>query len=357
MSQSNLALLDRVVEGAVAYELGDGTHDEAALKKLGIAPKRSHTVAGLKVITNATRDVETSPAATKLLDDLMSYRANRTLVTDKLARVGVTPLAVLPVKAWERICDAKGLYRFCPRGDKVRISGKGIIERAKRLSRRDGELPEEGERLLHQRNNSLAFCATSFLMVVLSLIVAIVTHGEDGGELFMHFPVVFFACAVVAFGRALHKESSKDRVRRKHQEHREAEHIRTLVSKYRKNGTLMKRLWPDYKEPAKKDAQADIRILLPEPPKAVQDKLAGAARARLPLHVAAVPEAIGFKENPANALIGVRRKYWKEMERLAARDPIVYTIEGNAVAIIDQYGDFPIEQEVINEVVNSEYLA
>jgi hypothetical protein len=53
------------------------------------------------------------------------------------------------------------------------------------------------------------------------------------------------------------------------------------------------------------------------------------------------------------------RASWVKTNQQALRDsdPIAYVRRGTAVAIIAQYGDFPIEKEVMLQVINSEHLA
>lgn len=48
----------------------------------------------------------------------------------------------------------------------------------------------------------------------------------------------------------------------------------------------------------------------------------------------------------------------ERIERLArwSSDPIIFVEKGSAVAILDQFGDFPIERKVIEDVANSEHL-
>lgn len=74
---------------------------------------------------------------------------------------------------------------------------------------------------------------------------------------------------------------------------------------------------------------------------------------QMELHVAAVPEAISLR--------GGMRRYFNEGFDAVLRqdlkyDPILYVQNGNAVAIIDQWGDFPIELKVVEEVAQSEHL-
>ena len=97
-------------------------------------------------------------------------------------------------------------------------------------------------------------------------------------------------------------------------------------------------------------------VVLPLPPADVAQTLARAATTGYTLHVAAVPEAISFKETMAElrARETARRKA-EEARRLAAqRDPIIYVEEGSAAAIIAQFGDFPIEQKVVDAVIASD---
>lgn len=98
-------------------------------------------------------------------------------------------------------------------------------------------------------------------------------------------------------------------------------------------------------------------VVLPQPPKDVADILIKANGA-FPLKVAAVPEAIGFKES----LIELVRNYLAERTRESQRaeawkaDPIIYTEEGVATAVIAQFGDFPIEKAVVDGVLATKAL-
>ncbi len=337
MSVSNLALLDRAVQGAVALELGDGDHDRTALAELGVVPQRTRIVAGLKVISNAARDAEVDPKAATMTDKLLRYRADRELVIGKLKRVDVEPIAVLPLTAWERICDSTGLFRFKPNGDQVRISASNLFKQAEEYARRKAK--ERHHRFLK-----------TYLATWLALIVGCGLLGYN-----VH-PGWYVPMAVIGlFGFGIFISSVDDGPMNSKPRDIEAARIRELVTEHEKNGTLIKELWPDLKEPSK---GADIRISLPEPPAEVQERLIAAERARLPLNIAVVGDAIAFKEPVADVLVGIRGKYWDEVERREAldRDPIAYVIEGTAVAIIDQYGEFPIEREVMNRVINSEHL-
>ena len=65
--------------------------------------------------------------------------------------------------------------------------------------------------------------------------------------------------------------------------------------------------------------------------------------------MAAVPEAIGFEKAPSTL-------FGEEYDRRVAAgiyDPIVYHEHGSAVAIIAQFGDFPIEKEAVGKGADS----
>lgn len=336
MSRSNLALLDRAVQGAVALELGDGDHDKTALAELGVVPQRTRTVAGLKVVSNAARDAEVDPNSAKMTDKLLRYRADRELVIGKLKRVGVEPIAVLPLTAWERICDSTGLYRFKPNGDQVRVSASNLFKQAEDYARAKAA------------DHHGKFILAAWGVWVAAEVVLFALGWFAAWQFFIPFGLGIFPVGLfmtIMFDGPMDKKPRDI----------EAARIRELVAEHEKNGTLIKELWPDLKEPAKGE---NIRIALPEPPADVQERLIAAERARLPLNIAVVGDAIAFKEPVADVLVGIRGKYWDEVERLEAlnRDPIAYVIEGTAVAIIDQYGEFPIEKEVMNKVINSEHL-
>ena len=336
MSKSNLALLDRAVQGAVALELGDGEHDTAVLAELGIAPQRTRTIAGLRVVSNAARDAEVDPKAAAMTDKLLRYRADRELVTSKLKRAGIEPLAVLPLIAWDRICDSTGLYRFSPNGDKVRIGGTQLANQVEKEL-----VAVERVRVGKSAGKSMLVFG---LIAVCSILLTIFTSSLWGWGIMVGVFGAFISLVVRSSDPAIGWASSTFKAR-----------LEELLAEHEKNGTLLKELWPKLVAP---ERGSEIRIELPTPPLEVQERLLAAERARFTLCVAVVGEAISFKESIADVLIRGKQEDLIERARLASldRDPIAYVVEGSAVAIIDQYGDFPIELEVMNQVINSEHL-
>jgi len=94
-------------------------------------------------------------------------------------------------------------------------------------------------------------------------------------------------------------------------------------------------------------------LVLPDPPADVVATLVKAADAKVPMKVAAVADAVSFKESPSQ----IAGNYIAEQEAIARRlrdDPIIYTELPHATAILAQFGDFPIERELVDRVVSAE---
>lgn len=68
------------------------------------------------------------------------------------------------------------------------------------------------------------------------------------------------------------------------------------------------------------------------------------------LNVAAVPEAIRFDQSISSIFFShvIEQVRYEEALR---RDPIVYVEQSPATAILAQFGDFPIERELVDRVV------
>jgi hypothetical protein len=115
---------------------------------------------------------------------------------------------------------------------------------------------------------------------------------------------------------------------------------------------FLHRLFPDGTSlPATVNYSATL--VMPVPPPEVAEVLLKAKG--LDLKVATVAEAIAFKETPSELYRRVRSAE-EARARWLRDDPIVYFEVGTATAIIAQFGDFPIEQEVVARVLAAENL-
>lgn len=117
---------------------------------------------------------------------------------------------------------------------------------------------------------------------------------------------------------------------------------------------FLKAMLPGQREPVHQSMIATL--VLPQPPEDVAKTLLKARKRNL--KVAAVAEAISFAETPVQLYRAeiARQDAERAMLEAIRRDPIIYTEEGTASAIIAQFGDFPIEQEVVEFVINSDNL-
>lgn len=108
---------------------------------------------------------------------------------------------------------------------------------------------------------------------------------------------------------------------------------------------------------AKKDVRESVQIRLPDPPRDVAETIRRLAASPLALRIAVVPEAVTFARPLSETLIESKRQHDAAMRELRlAFDPIIYIERGAAVALVAQYGEFPIEREVVERVANSVML-
>lgn len=349
-NRGSFALIDRAAQATVAFELGEN-NDRVGLSRLGIHPQRTRSIAGLSVITNAARDAVVNPEAAKTVVRLKQYRTDREQVKSQLAAAGVPPLAVLPLSAWERICERAKVFRFIPQDDRVRFDASAVVAKAEELTKQESErekLPDSvgGLGLIAMMIGAIAGAVGS--ANVLS------AFGLGSAVTFLGIIVGFILGAFVGFlGFCLCFDNLPSR--KKKMMEREARNIRSVVASLQKDGALLERLWPNYSEPAEGKT---VRIALPPAPAKVQERLLAAEKAGLTMHLAAVGDAIVLREDVGDIIVGLRAKEWdvRGRELMLKYDPIIYVVHGSAVAVLDQFGEFPIEKEVINEVVNSEHF-
>ena len=111
--------------------------------------------------------------------------------------------------------------------------------------------------------------------------------------------------------------------------------------------TICKLLWPS-KFDLVRDLNQKIKIRFPDPPEDVIDILRAPVCADYGINVAIVDDAIGIEARGFAESIYVK----------AQLDPIIYlkNRDGDFVAIVAQFGDFPIEQEIIDKIGSVSFL-
>lgn len=123
---------------------------------------------------------------------------------------------------------------------------------------------------------------------------------------------------------------------------------------------LLRKMFPDGVSLSSSTHRATI--ILPDPPADVAETLVKAQS--LKLTTAAVPEAIRFVEKPSDLVKAnahpkdawAQAQGYEDYQDWLKRDPIVFTEHGTATAVIAQFGDFPIEKQVVDAAVSVKTL-
>lgn len=286
--KSNLATIENVLDRELdhRHENAESSLTGSDLRQASAAAKR--VVAGFELHDDKLERANLDNLIASRRAAITRFRTDRHNVRDHLAVHGVTPLAVVPLVAWNSICDAAKLFRLAPDAyGRVGISANAF------------------------RNYIVETLETKRGMFGNTFVAARYTMKE-------------------AAAAGIDWDAVKD--------------------------------WPafllgllgGFASPTLPTGFATL--VLPVPPADVAAILLKCAG--LPLKVAAVAEAISFKETPSELLrreVARREAEARRREAIMA-DPIVYVEHETAVAVIAQFGDFPIEQEVVDAVVRSNDL-
>jgi len=301
--------------------------------------------------------VEDKLPGIKMLDDarqerkraIENYHICRDEMKERLNRSCIEPLAILPKTAWEHICNASGLFRFEP-------DNSGQVKVSTALLKK-----------FESRAENTLICTVLVGALALGFRAFLVSDSWFEALAITGFEVValFFTCGLVfVHGK---KGVAGYELRLWVQKLSVAVQARIFASQPREQ--VLREFFPNsaqmYFPNSINDSWREVRLILPKPPADVEAILLKARD--LKLKVAAVADAVAFAESPSEIL-------WRSYDNIAARkleewqrreyekqiraetDPIVYYEHGSAVAIIAQFGDFPVEHDVVNNVVNSEYL-
>lgn len=298
-------------------------------------------VGGFTVHDESAQRAELEKARAARLKVIGSFEAERDELAGKLYRLGVVPLAILPKAAWNRICDETGLFRVVPDKDGRILISDALVDKGREFA-----------------NRMFAICALGLMV-----------DGAAGGGYWAYQSswgwwsiAGGLIGAVVAYFIVGFITDRMETV---------TERLFTrmyLRAKARRPwAQLLRDLLPNATSPAESNITA--KVVLPEPPASVVATLLKLKA--WPLKVAAVAEAITFADPPGKILL---RAYDRDIERRERerskgyrgyasyeewleKCPIIYTEHGSTVAVVAQFGDFPIERAVVDKVMRSpEYL-
>lgn len=273
------------------------------------------------------------------------YRADERELRTLLAQNGITPLGTAPKHAFEKLCDEVGLIRIEPDAQsRIMLDVTGL--------RYDLESKVGAAAL----GMLLPIALGVWIWGLVSL-----AHGlaplDNAVDIFAAFVtaaggvIVILAAAaggakfaeLIGFGYMARRVDNWTPDRR-------AEWLRSaqkerVVQEWA--GTLNNGR-PVYDD---KDAREPVAIRLPDPPPEVAVQLYRLAGVGIAVHVAAVPEAIMFQRPLSETLLKNKREHDALLRAMhAALDPIIYVERGSAVALVAQYGDFPLERQVVDRV-------
>lgn len=335
--ETNLAYINEAVGAALEQERSTPTIPAAVRK--GAEQKRLRVVAGFALNNESAVQRALRNAAANRRRSVTAYLKHRREVMAKLGTLGIKPLAILPKAAWERICAESGLYRLHPNKN-----GRVFIAGEKRL--------DAFERKAVWFNTALWIGILCIIVVVAAYfgynnppkgaipsewafaLASIVGVGSVMVGVFMGFFVLDAALYFATYNWLVRLQMG--------------------LYRFKSHAKLLHDFFPNGVSPAKSKVSATL--VLPAPPQGVAAILLKAKD--LDLKVAAVGEAIAFAETPAQIMQDehVRRVEIREKQRAERHDPIVYHEHESAIAIIAQFGDFPVEREVVDRVVSSEHL-
>lgn len=343
MASTNLAYINEAVGKAIEKQIAD----PAPFVDTTNAHKR---IAGIKVYDGAVveRATETHRQA------LRAYQADEAAIKQKLETAGVSYLTVVPTTSWDAITKAAGLFRFQP-------DERGAVKADTAL------LDQVVDDAKDAMENHVAIAALICGLAGVALAVYL-THYL--AHWFMFWTVVD-SVVLALFGACIGGSTVASM-------NFDGENQRPNVAKKFEHNLLKRRmpkdpdarakaLWPNLIEPT--GAGVSMKIELPEAPEDAQANLVKAHEAKFGLTTYVVGDAIRLIDDPIRAFLDTRKGAYDKMkadahaERERRRfelnsgwDPIVVTRHGSATAIIVQYGDFPIEQEVVDRVMNSKQL-
>lgn len=347
MTVTNTAYLAKLVEDAISREKASPTITTNVMRRAKSA--RAKIIAGLEVDDIAAGEREVEAGRRDRLRDVRDYEDCCEVLGEKLEKAGVSPLAFLPKAAWNRICSDAGLYQLEPDSN-----GK-IPGNMKRLYESYVLQWEEKRSILENGWFSVLFflCA----LVLVTGLCVITGWGWMHGWVLGLILGVISGFIAVAIGEKVGKTRAKANQFRSMSEQKQIfdqlPH-RDKVASFFGIGEIPS------------EDKMLIGITLAQPPIDVADVLLITTQS-FTLKVAVAPEAIGFKRSFSQMFLDDHARRCKKdpgqsqdqravLPVHAGLGPIVYIEGGRAVAILAQFGEFPIEQSVIDQVVNGEHL-
>lgn len=293
----------------------------------------SESIAGFAIPEVLLRPRHEAAVTEMALKQISEYRRLAAELRVKLMEAGVVPLAILPAKAWYELCDRSGLYLLFPNKHGGVALNSDVVQR----------LRAESATLVD-------WCVG----VVVGFLVTAASYASLSYSSMDASVLATMALALGALAMWVGVRAScvllKDR--------RFARNARDYLAS-RSWAEVLADLAPSRRIYGGNDWH-QTKLELPAPPVSVAEILIRAQRGGLTLRIAAEADAVSF-QGGVEKMLGDEYRRMLRAEEAIRRDPIVFIDYGGkqatyvdnsaVIAVIAQFGDFPIEQKVLNEVV------
>ncbi|MEX0918092.1 MAG: hypothetical protein WDZ93_02960 [Candidatus Paceibacterota bacterium] len=261
----------------------------------------------------------------KLRADIDQYERDARALRDKLTKIGVEPLALIPRGAWDAIRKQYDLFEF------------GFNENGSVNAAMPDFIPIT-ERLFTL--NIVYVCLALGVVFVAPVSIDSFFGPMSGWVQVMLGTTLAFAAVIFLF-KGLPSSYNPRRVVRAYL--RGKSHL-----------DLLRDLFPGNRTPA--DAVAKLTINLPTPPQQVAEKIVLLDKNGVDFFVTAEPDAVEFVPKIDVQLREIAQPVLRrEMVRFSDLfDPIVHVNQGDAIAIVAQYGPFLLEAAAIERILTEE---
>lgn len=284
-------------------------------------------------------------------ESLKRHREDALRLTRVLDTVGIKPKAIITTKAWDRILELSGLYILQP-------GVRGQVMVSCQLANEFRE-----SRFYTKTAKSLLILASAASAVWLGFWLSHLGFSREASlfsGIALGFVVGFIGSIVISALEVLYNKKS---YKRKYEEYI-ATHDWPMFLKDLARRNYNGCAYFDYINRYDNSPQISRKLVLPSPPERVVKTIRAVndidndlrnKNSITTLQIAAVPEAINF-EGGMRGYFDNAHTAIEAHEEWLRRDPILFVECRSAVAALDQFGDFPIEREVIDAVLASEHL-
>ncbi len=347
--KSSLQEIDILVRKAIAREKKSPTISAAEAQV--IENFRFRIVVGVIIEDTAAKAAKLEEYKTNRRNKILAYCSDSDALIKRLDELDITPCAMMPRRAWERICKESNLLQLVP-------SYYGRFGISTRIARSFEEEAKSYFKALHRVLVITIGCLSS---------VAMSFHGSKLWHATAIGIMVALIIQAIVFCRYWWYSENGEWVPGI------TNLIKPLVRKKVKNFTMqpwpyiVKILFPGGGSIAG-NCKTHVTFVIPPAPENIKEVLYKARS--FSLCVAMMPEAISFLEPLEDVLLqgsgsqgpGDMDTLLKRVEEEESRQEkntrgqIIYIEHGSAIALLAQFGDFPLEKETIERILRSDAL-